>query len=61
MTSTMTNKSVVLLLFLVKAALATPSIYVVTGTGGGLYDGVYEEKREPELHYKKKSMHCKQN
>ena len=47
----MTNRSVVLLLFLVKAALATPSLDVVTGAGW--VDGVYEEKREPELHFKK--------
>ena len=44
-----------LLLFLMRAACATPSIYVVTGIGytWGVYEGVYEEKREPELHYKK--------
>ena len=44
--------TVVLLLFLIKAAFATPSIYVVSGDAY-LYTGVYEEKREPELHYKK--------
>ena len=47
MTSTRIN---ILLLFLVKAALATPSVYVVQATT--LNIGVYEEKREPELHYK---------
>ena len=66
----MTNMGVVLLLFLLKAALATPSLYVVTLSRSLLvlpvcgetvfYDhdldstlGIYEEKREPELHYKK--------
>ena len=44
-------RSLVLLLFLVKAALATPFLYVVNGTGW--FDGVYEEKMEPELHYKR--------
>ena len=43
---------VILLLFLMKAALAAPSVYIVTGIGWGEHDGVYEEKREPELHYK---------
>ena len=38
--------SVVLLLFLVKAALTAPSVYVVTGAGS--YNGVYEEKREDQ-------------
>ena len=46
----MTKRNVVLLLFLMKAALATWPLYLVTGIG---YDGVYEEKREPKLHYKK--------
>lgn len=43
-----------LLLFLVKAGSAAPgpSHYNVTG-GGYIYSGVYEERREPELHYKK--------
>ena len=44
--------AVILLLFLLKAAFATPSVYVVTGIGG-YTDGLYEENREPELHYKK--------
>ena len=47
----MTNRNVILLLFLMKAALAAPSVYIVTGTGWS-HDGVYEEKREPELHFK---------
>ena len=47
------NMSVVLLLlFPMKAALATSSVYVVTGISS-FFDGIYEEKREPELHYKK--------
>ena len=48
----MTELSVVLLPFLMKSALTTPSFYVVTSTGWR-FDGVYEETREPELHYKK--------
>ena len=43
---------VLLLLFPMKAALATSSVYVVTGISS-FFDGIYEEKREPELHYKK--------
>ena len=46
-------RSVILLLFLMKTALAAPSVYVVSESLYGEYDGVYEEKREPELHYKK--------
>ena len=42
-----------MLLFLMKTALAAPSVYVVSESLYGEYDGVYEEKREPELHYKK--------
>ena len=45
--------SVVLLLFLVKVALADHSVYVVDIDGTYSYDGVYEEKMEPELHYKR--------
>jgi len=43
-----------LLLFLVKAGSAAPapSHYKVTGAGL-VYSGVYEERREPELYYKK--------
>ena len=39
---------VVLLLFLMKAALAKPSVYVVTGTAGATvntdFDGIYQER-----------------
>ena len=41
---------------LVKEALAAPTIYVVTGAGS-FPDGVYEERREPELHYTKKGYY----
>jgi len=46
--------SLALFLFLVKAGSAAPapSHYKVTGAGV-FYSGVYEERREPELHYKK--------
>ena len=47
--------TVVLLLFLIRAAFTTPSIYFVShySSDSYIYTGVYEEKREPELHYKK--------
>ena len=42
----------VVILFLARRiAGGSSTVYVVTGTA--LYNGVYEEKREPELHYKK--------
>ena len=40
---------VLLLLFLMKAAVTTSSVYVVTDRFS--FGGVYEEKMEPELHY----------
>ena len=45
----MADMSVLLLLFLMKAAVTTSSVYVVTDRFS--FGGVYEEKREPELHY----------
>ena len=48
----MTDMRVVLLLFLMKAALATSSLFVVTGLGLDIAE-VFEEKMEPELHYKR--------
>ena len=48
----MRDKSQILSLFLMKAtcaSCASPSVYLVNGAAGG----VYEEKREPELHYKR--------
>ena len=49
----------VVILFLARRIAGSATVYVVTGaccsfnTGNAFYDGVYEEKREPELHYKK--------
>ena len=57
----MTSSVVLLFPFLLNSAFPTPSIYVVIGTDTGSWSvdgvygvyGVYEEKREPELHYKR--------
>ena len=40
------------MLFFARASSAITSLYVVTGVNS-YYNGVYEEKREPEHHYKK--------
>ena len=40
----------VLLLFLRSVASVVPSLHVVTGTSS--YNGVYEERSEPEIHFK---------
>ena len=42
----------VVILFLARRIAGGATVYVVTGAGS-LFNGVYEEKREPELHYKK--------
>ena len=42
----------VLLLFLRSVASVIPSLYVVTRLSSS-YDGVYKERREPELHFKR--------
>ena len=47
----MAEMSVILLLFLVKTTVSTTSVYVVTVTSS--FGGVYEEKRDSELHYKR--------
>ena len=44
----------VLILFLTKRKAGSATVYVVTGARSD-FNGVYEEKREPELHYKKLS------
>ena len=42
----------IVILFLARRIAGSAyNVYVVTGAGS--YNGVYEEKREPELHYKK--------
>ena len=41
----------VFLLFLGSVASVVPSLHVVTGTNS--YNGVYQERREPELHFKR--------
>ena len=57
--SKQTCSFVLLLILLVKIGLATSSLYVVTGAyeegQSEQYgpNGIYEEKREPELHYQK--------
>ena len=42
-----------LLLSSVAASLGKSPVYVVTGGFKGNYDGLYEERRQPVLHYKK--------
>ena len=42
----------VLLLFLGSVATVVPSLHVVTGAYS-IDNGVYEERREPELHFKR--------
>ena len=42
-----------LLLSVVTAVLGKSPVYVVTGGFKGNYDGLYEERRQPVLHYKK--------
>ena len=41
----------VLILFLARRTAGSATVYVVTGTYNDYYNGVYDEKREPELHY----------
>ena len=57
-TKGLTSMGVFLLLFLLSIALAAslPSVYVVEESDGGWwfdYDGIYEERSNPKLHYKR--------